>query len=98
MHAYKPIPGRRIRFAVVGCGRISKNNIEALKQHALEVGVAAVCDINPAPLAAAQAATGAKYYARYEDLLEKADIDAVELSTPSCEASIGFFGTERGGS
>jgi len=83
MHAYKPITGRRIRFAVVGCGRIAKNNIAALKQHDSEAEIVAVCDIDPAALAEAQAATGAKGYARYEDLLEKADLDAVVLSTPS---------------
>jgi UDP-N-acetyl-2-amino-2-deoxyglucuronate dehydrogenase len=83
MHAYKPITDRRIRFGVVGCGRISKNNIAALKQHASEAEIVAVCDIDPAALAEAQAATGAKGYARYDDLLEKADVDAVVLSTPS---------------
>ena len=28
-----PITGRPIRFALVGCGRISANHIEALQQH-----------------------------------------------------------------
>lgn len=83
MHAYKPITGRRIRFAVVGCGRIAKNNIAALKQHDGEAEIVAVCDIDPAALAEAQAVTGAKGYARYDDLLANADVDAVVLSTPS---------------
>jgi UDP-N-acetyl-2-amino-2-deoxyglucuronate dehydrogenase len=83
MHAYKPIAGRRIRFAVVGCGRISKNNIEALKKHAAEAEIVAVCDIDPAALAAAQAITGATGYARYEELLGKSDADVVVLATPS---------------
>jgi UDP-N-acetyl-2-amino-2-deoxyglucuronate dehydrogenase len=83
MHAYSPIKGRRIRFAVVGCGRISKNNIEALQKHAADAEIVAVCDIDPAALKAAVAATGARGFARYDELLEKSDADAVVLSTPS---------------
>ena len=33
MRSFAPIAGRRIRFGLVGCGRISKNHIEALKKH-----------------------------------------------------------------
>jgi len=83
MPAYRPITGRRIRFAVVGCGRISKNNIEALQKHAADAEIVAVCDIDPAALTAAKAATGAPGYARIEDLLAKSDADAVVLCTPS---------------
>ncbi len=83
MHSYSPIKGRKIRFAVVGCGRISKNNIEALKKHAADVEIVAVCDVDATALAAAQAATGARGFARLEDLLEQSDTDAVVLSTPS---------------
>jgi UDP-N-acetyl-2-amino-2-deoxyglucuronate dehydrogenase len=83
MHAYAPIKGRKIRFAVAGCGRISANNIEALKKHAADAEIVAVCDIDPAALEAARAATGARGFARYEELLEKAGADAVVLSTPS---------------
>ena len=83
MHAYTPIKGRKIRFAVVGCGRISVNNIEAIRKHAADAEIAAVCDIDPAALEAAKAATGARGFARYEELLQKSDADAVVLSTPS---------------
>jgi len=39
-----PIVGRRIRFAVVGCGRISGRHLEALKTHAENAEIVAVCD------------------------------------------------------
>lgn len=83
MQTYAPIVGRRIRFAVVGCGRISKNNIEALKRHSADAEIVAVCDIDPAALAAAEQTTGARGFARYEDLLETSDADVVVLCTPS---------------
>jgi UDP-N-acetyl-2-amino-2-deoxyglucuronate dehydrogenase len=68
---------------VVGCGRISKNNIEALKKHAAEAEIVAVCDVDPAALKAAEALAGARGFARYDDLLLRPEIDAVVLSTPS---------------
>ena len=34
-----PIAGRAIRFALVGCGRISANHFEALRQHAEPIHV-----------------------------------------------------------
>ena len=83
MHPFAAITGRRIRFAVVGCGRISRNHFDALKKHAKDTEVVAVCDIDPAALAAAREATGAAGYARYEELLEKSNADIVVLSTPS---------------
>ena len=83
MHQYQPISGRRIRFAVVGCGRISKNHFESLKKHADNAELVAVCDVDPGALAAAKTATGVTAFARYEDLLAKTDADVVVLSTPS---------------
>ena len=83
MQSYRPIADRRIRFAMVGCGRIWKNHVEALKKHAGDAEVVAVCDIDERALEAAEGATGAQGYLRYEDLLAKTDADVVVLSTPS---------------
>ena len=83
MHAYAPITGRPIRFALVGCGRIWKNHVESLKKHAAEAEVVAVCDTDPAALEAGRTLTGAPGYARYDEMLEKSDADVVVLSTPS---------------
>lgn len=83
MQNYKPITGRRIRFALVGCGRIWKNHVEALKKHAKNAEIVAVCDIDEKALEAAEGATGAQGYLNYDDLLRKSDADVVVLSTPS---------------
>ena len=83
MHAYKPIEGRKIRFALVGCGRIWKNHVEALKKHAAEAEIVGVCDTDPAALESGRKLTGAKGYASYEELLEKSGADVIVLSTPS---------------
>ncbi len=83
MRAYRPIAGRRIRFALAGCGRIWNNHVEALKAHAAEAEIAAVCDVDAQALERARAATGAPGFRDFDEMLAGADADAVVLSTPS---------------
>jgi len=78
-----PINDRKIRFALVGCGRISKNHIAAIAQHGERAELIEVCDTNPESLRAAVQATGATGYASLTDLLSQGRADAVILATPS---------------
>ena len=78
-----PITGRPIRFALVGCGRISANHIEALHQHRERAQLVAVCDNRPPALQAAVARTGAAGFESLEALLQGSDADIVSLATPS---------------
>jgi len=78
-----PIVGRRIRFSLVGCGRISKNHFAAIAQHADRAELVGVCDIDPQALEAAVKATGAKGYERLDDMISDCDPDIVVLCTPS---------------
>ena len=54
------ITDRRIRFALVGCGRIAHNHFNAMSKHADRCELVDVCDIRPDALADAVAATGAR--------------------------------------
>lgn len=78
-----PITDRRIRFAIVGCGRIGAKHFEALKQHADNADLVAVCDSQPQRLEQAVAATGARGYGSLVDLLADSHADIVVLATPS---------------
>ncbi len=79
-----PIRDCKIRFAVVGCGRISKNHFDALKHHADRADVVAVCDTDPAALDRAVKVTGASGYSSLDAMLSTAvDIDCVVLASPS---------------
>ncbi|MDL5032843.1 Gfo/Idh/MocA family oxidoreductase [Pelomonas sp. APW6] len=78
-----PSPDRKIRFALVGCGRISKNHIDALARHADRAEIVAVCDTRPEALQAATALTGAPGFASLDALLAGSDPDVVVLATPS---------------
>jgi UDP-N-acetyl-2-amino-2-deoxyglucuronate dehydrogenase len=83
MAAGFPITDRPIRFALVGCGRISANHIDALGQHAARAQLVAVCDNRPEALARAVARTGARGYGSLAALLAESDADIVVLATPS---------------
>lgn len=80
---YPPIVGRKIRFAIVGCGRIAANHMDSIAKHADRAELVDVCDTNPATLAAAVAKTGAIGHTTLTDLLRTTTADIVVLTTPS---------------
>jgi len=78
-----PITDRRIRFALLGCGRISRNHVAALEQHRERAELVALCDHQPAALAAAAPGIDCPRYASLGQLLAESDADIVTLATPS---------------
>jgi UDP-N-acetyl-2-amino-2-deoxyglucuronate dehydrogenase len=78
-----PVLDRKLRFALVGCGRIAGNHMEAMARHADRVELTDVCDTDPAALAAATARTGARGHGSLQELLAATTADAVVLTTPS---------------
>lgn len=80
---FEPITDRNIKFALVGCGRISANHFGALKQHANRAELVGVCDIDPDALQQAAVLTGAKPYRNLQEMLSQTDADIVVLTTPS---------------
>ena len=80
----KPVTAsRKIRFALVGCGRISANHFEALEAHAASAELVGVADINPQALQRAIARTGAPGFPSLDALLDGCEPDVVILATPS---------------
>ncbi|HPM68805.1 MAG TPA: Gfo/Idh/MocA family oxidoreductase [Piscinibacter sp.] len=77
------IRDRKLRFALVGCGRIAQNHFAALKQHASRAELVAVCDNQSAALEKAVALTGAAGFSSLDALLAGSDADLVVLCTPS---------------
>lgn len=82
-HYPAPIIDRKIRFALVGCGRIANNHFAAMKQHADNVDLVGICDIDPKALNAAVAETKAEPYSNLSSMLEHTNADIVVLTTPS---------------
>lgn len=77
------ITDRKIRIAVVGCGRISANHFGAIMQHAADLELVAVCDTDPATLEQHRNKYQVPGYGSVADLLKTVDVDIVALCTPS---------------
>ncbi len=77
------VVGRKVRFALVGSGRIAQNHFAAMKQHGERCELVDVCDVNASALEAAVRDTGAKGHASLTSLLESTSADCVILTTPS---------------
>ncbi len=83
MQNYQTITGRKIRIALVGCGRIANNHLDAMEKHAADFEIVDVCDIDAQALERAVARTGASGHIHLSDMLTKTTADVVVLTTPS---------------
>ena len=79
-----------LNFAIVGCGRISKNHIEALINNLDSCKLDAVCDIDENKAIERKEQyernvenTNVKVYTDYIKMVESEDIDAVSICTES---------------
>jgi len=80
---FSKIQDRKIRVAIVGCGRISKNHFGSIETHAENVELAAVCDIDAKVLAEHADRYRVPGYQHLEELLQSEQLDLVVLCTPS---------------
>lgn len=79
----KIINEAKIRFALVGCGRIADNHFASINAHSPACELTAVCDTNPKSLAVFVEKTGATGYNSLIAMLKAGGFDAVILTTPS---------------
>jgi len=79
----QPIQNRKVRFAIVGCGRIAAKHIEALRKHSDRADLVALCDVDGDALGRAVEATNAAGFGSFAALLESSDFDVAVLCTPS---------------
>jgi UDP-N-acetyl-2-amino-2-deoxyglucuronate dehydrogenase len=82
-HFAPPVRDRRIRFALVGCGRIAANHFAAIEKHAERAELVDVCDTDSAALGEAVKRTGARGHVSLAALLQATTADMVVLATPS---------------
>lgn len=74
---------KKVRFAILGCGRISSAHLDAIK-NAPNAELAAVCDIVEENAKAAAVSGGLdKWYTSLEEMLQKEEVDVVNICTPS---------------
>jgi len=75
----------RVNFALVGCGRISRKHITAIKRNLLDSAqLVAICDINKEKARKVGIDNELPYYYTYDEMLEKhPEIDVVNILTES---------------
>jgi UDP-N-acetyl-2-amino-2-deoxyglucuronate dehydrogenase len=78
-----PVTDRRIRFAIVGCGRIATNHFNAIKQHQDRAELTAICDVDGRALDKAATETHATPFRSLPEMLRNTNADVVVLTTPS---------------
>lgn len=71
-----------VRIALVGCGRISKNHVDAIAK-VDDLTLVAVCDEVEARAKAAGEAAGVPWFTDYAKMLREVPCDAVTVATPS---------------
>ena len=76
--------GGKIKFAVVGCGRISNRHIQSIKKNP-NAELYAICDINLKKLEEVKKSNSEieKIYNNFNDLLRDKNVDVINICTPS---------------
>ena len=74
---------KKVKIALVGCGRISKNHFKAINENKDWLELSAVCDNNSENLTRAMKETGVDGFSSLDELLAQNDSEIITLTTPS---------------
>ena len=83
MKGFSIIKGRKIKLAVVGCGRISNKHFSSIEKHYENIELVAICDKDKSALSYHKNIWKVKAYLSLEEMLKKTELDLVVLCTPS---------------
>ncbi|MDR2219344.1 MAG: Gfo/Idh/MocA family oxidoreductase [Methylobacillus sp.] len=83
MQHYPSITDRKIRIAIIGCGRVSRNHFGSVEKHADQLELTAICDTDLGVLAEHAAQYKVPAYRDMEEMLAHEQLDLVVLCTPS---------------
>ncbi len=92
----------KLRYALIGCGRISRNHIAAVFNHKNDLELCAICDLVPGRMEALLGAfdedlSTVRRYTDYREMLEKESLDLVSIATESGKhAAIALQGIAAG--
>ena len=80
---FKTVVDRKIKIAVVGCGRISENHLKSIQVHQDNFELVAVCDNNRELVKKISANLSVPGFANLDTMLREIDLDIVSICTPS---------------
>ena len=73
----------KIRIAVVGCGRISRNHFDSILQHKSSIELISICETDSQKLSEHKQKYKVNGYSDLKDMLEIEELDLVAICTPS---------------
>ena len=73
---------KKVRFALVGCGRIASKHIDAIMESD-NAELVAICDRDPNKFTKFQDKLNVAFYQDYDEMLQNEDIDVINILTPS---------------
>lgn len=79
----EPIKSRKIKMAVIGCGRISKSHFAAIEKHKNDIELTAICDADIDILKEHEKHLQIPAYQDMRDLLRSESLDIAAICTPS---------------
>ncbi len=75
---------RKLKFAVIGCGRVSNNHLKALTSGKIDGELVAICDVDEKKAKAKSEEFKVPYYLDYHEMMKKhPEIDVVDIATPT---------------
>lgn len=77
------IKGRKIRIAIIGCGRVSKNHFDSIEKHHNSIKLVSICDNQKKILNEYKKKFKVTGYIDLENMLNNEKLDLVSLCTPS---------------
>lgn len=80
---FKYVKNRKIRIAILGCGRISLKHFEAIKKHDDNLELVSVCDTNKQVLDSVTHDKKINGYLLLSEMLVKENLDVISICTPS---------------
>lgn len=83
IHKFPKIQDRKIRIAVVGCGRISKNHLASIDEFRDDLDLVALCDVDSSALESYKSQYPVATFDNLASLLKQQQLDLVALCTPS---------------
>ena len=83
MKSFITVSDRKIRMAIVGCGRISKNHFGSIEKHKDNIELISICDNKQEVLSDFKLQYKVKGYLDLTEMLENEKLDLVAICTPS---------------
>ncbi len=75
---------KKLKFALVGCGRISRNHLESLSSGKISAELVAVCDLDTAKAKEKSEKYKVPFYADYNEMLSRhPEVEVVNVATPT---------------